>query len=166
MSIIPESDTTPASSRRRSRRGEGGQALIEFALVLPLLALLMGVAFNGWNGMQLSIRMTSAARAGAIKAANDLGSGNAAEEGNALSDAVNVINQEENTTIYQSSDASAAYYVSMTTSNESVPSDPSNPTGSTTYSVVTIKISGAPVRLVPVIATIGVSVQATARYSS
>ena len=59
--------------RRRSRqRDESGTALVELALVLPLVILLLGVAFNGWNGMQATIRLTSAARAGAIVAAADL----------------------------------------------------------------------------------------------
>lgn len=53
---------------RRFRNGEGGQALVEFALVLPLLLLMvLGVIDFGraWNLHQV---LTDAAREGARKA--------------------------------------------------------------------------------------------------
>jgi len=59
---------TAATSHRRSR-DERGQTLVEFALVLPLLALLLfgiiqfGIVFNNY------IDLTDAVRAGARKAA-------------------------------------------------------------------------------------------------
>ena len=62
------------------------------------MILLLGVAFNGWNGMQESIRLTSAARAGAIVAANDLTSTSshpAMTQDQALDDATTAINAEE-----------------------------------------------------------------------
>ncbi len=87
----------------RARRGsrchdETGTALVELALVIPLVMLLLGAAFNGWNGMQESIRLTSAARAGAIVAANDLTASSshpAMTQSQALADATTAINAEE-----------------------------------------------------------------------
>jgi Flp pilus assembly protein TadG len=54
---------------RRARRDEEGQTLVEFALVLPILALLLfgviqfGIVFNNY------LTLTDAVRAGARKAA-------------------------------------------------------------------------------------------------
>src|SRR5580693_2663826 len=78
------------------RRDESGQALVEFALVLPLVILIVAVAFNGWDGMQKTIRLTSAARAGAIVAASDLAAGDSQQT--AWNDAVTAINAEEGDT--------------------------------------------------------------------
>jgi Flp pilus assembly protein TadG len=139
------------------RRGdETGQALVEFALVLPVLVLLMGVAFDGWNGMQLSIRLTSAARAGALTAASELT--DPATYPSPQCDAANAVNAEEDTNIYQCTDANAPNYVNMTTQTDSI-------LGSASIGVVTITISNAPVTLVPFVGTITVSAHAAARYS-
>ncbi len=51
--------------RRRRRRGEWGQSLVEFALVLPLfLVLLLGTIDFGW-ALRAYITATNAAREGA-----------------------------------------------------------------------------------------------------
>lgn len=49
--------------------------MVEMVVILPLVLILLSFAFMGWDSMQQSIRLTSAARAGAIKAANDLQAG-------------------------------------------------------------------------------------------
>jgi Flp pilus assembly protein TadG len=156
----PVSRTT--KGRRRLRHDESGTALVELALVLPLVILLLGAAFNGWNGMQSTIRLTSAARAGAIVAANDLTSNSthpATTTNQALVDATNSINQEEGTTnLYQSTDASANNYVSMSESTQNIA------TG-VTMSVVTVTISHASVSFVPFVGSFPVTTHATARYS-
>jgi Flp pilus assembly protein TadG len=157
MRIIRDRDERNRSALMRClrRRDEEGQALVEFALVLPLIVLLMAVAFNGWNGIQLDLRLTSAARAGAIAAANDLAAGN----GMALSDAVGAINAEESTTIYQTVPTKPDY-VSMTTQT-----DTTGGTSPVSFSVVTITISNVQITLVPIAGNISVAVHATARYS-
>jgi Flp pilus assembly protein TadG len=61
--------TTQSRSRRQAR---GGQSLVEFAIVLPLMLLLVGGAYTMWTGLHSAIGVTSAARAGALTAANQL----------------------------------------------------------------------------------------------
>jgi Flp pilus assembly protein TadG len=142
-------------NRRGRRRDEEGQALVEFALVLHLIALLMAVAFNGWSGVQLALRLTSAARAGAIAAAPDLSHG----AGEPLADATSAVNQEEDSTIYQSANAADDDYVSMTT-------DPNQTTSSgEIISVVTISISQASATLIPFVGNFTVTTHATAEYT-
>jgi Flp pilus assembly protein TadG len=151
---------------RLRRRDEGGQALVEFALVLPLIVLLMAVAFNGWNGIQLDLRLTSAARAGAIEAANDLaqavatsGTLPAAVTQAVQIDVTNTINNEENTNIYQYSQAQMPNYVSI-----AAPQAESVSGGGAIY-VVNVTISNVSVTLIPIAGNISVTVHATARYS-
>jgi Flp pilus assembly protein TadG len=149
-----------ASGRKRGRchRDETGTALVEFALVLPLLALLTGVAFNGWNGMQLDIGLTSAARAGVIQAANDLASDPTQTQA-AQTDATTAVNAEQgDTNVYQDTDQSANNYVGMSETTETVD------TG-VTINVVTITISQVSETLVPFVGSFHVSVDASARYS-
>jgi Flp pilus assembly protein TadG len=153
--------------RRRRRGDESGQALVEFALVLPLVALLMAVAFNGWNGIQLSLRLTSGARAGAIAAANYLATqptqpANAAELQTAQDNATADVNAEENTTIYQDSNSSQPDYVGISTTSSSFTDSTS---ATVTINVVRITISQVSVDLVPIVGAIGVSVHASAEYS-
>lgn len=148
--------------RRRRNHDESGTALVELALVLPLVVLLLGAAFNGWNGMQESIRLTSAARAGAIVAASDLTSSpshTATTQSTALADATTAINAEEGATnVFQSTDSGANNYVSIAlTPNETI-------SGSVTISVVTITISHASVSFVPFVGSFPVTTHATARY--
>ena len=142
-------------SSRRRRHDESGTALVELALVIPLVILLLGVAFNGWNGMQESIRLTSAARAGAILAASDLTS----KPGQALADATTAINAEEGVTgVYQSTDSGANNYVSMATQTDTI-------SAQVTIKVVTVTISHASVSFVPFVGSFPVTTHATARYS-
>ena len=160
--------STDRLSRGGRRRDEGGQALVELVLVLPLVALLLGVAFNGWNGMQLAERLTSAARAGAIQAANELGNANPpATQTNqtVLDDATKAVNAEEGdggSAVYQDSNSGADDYVSMTTSQQTI----STPNGGTlNINVVTITITQRSSSLVPFVGTFPVTAHATARYS-
>jgi Flp pilus assembly protein TadG len=142
---------------------ESGTALVELALVLPLVILFLGVAFNGWNGMQATIRLTSAARAGAIVAASDLTANPnhpATSTNVALTDATNAINQEEGVTnVFQSSDSSANNYVSLSTPPADVISS------NVKMNVVTITISQTSVSFVPFVGSLPVTTHATARYS-
>lgn len=122
-------------------------------MILPLALLLFGVAFTGWQGMQTSIRLTTAARAGAILAAQDLQTGT----GNAWNDATLAINQEEGVTnVYQNSSPSADNYVNMTP-------ETLNAAGQT-ISVVKISIIHAVVPIVPAVWKLSVTSSATARY--
>jgi len=131
--------------------------------VLPLVILLLGVAFNGWNGMQATIRLTSAARAGAIVAAADLTSNiNHAPTSTpqALADATTAINDEEGVTgVFQSTDPSANDYVSISTPSPDVISS------TVSMSVVTITISQTSVSFVPFVGSLPVTTHATARYA-
>ncbi|HTZ07778.1 MAG TPA: TadE/TadG family type IV pilus assembly protein [Acidimicrobiales bacterium] len=146
-------------------------ALVEFALVLPVVALLMGAAFTGWNGMQLSVRLTSAARAGAIQAAADLGADQngvadalitGAQQQSAWDDATQAVNNEEGTTgVYQDTDPGGADYVAMALESQAVPGSG----GTITLNVVKITISDTAVTLVPVVGNLAVNTTATARYS-
>ena len=160
-------------SHRGRRPDEAGQALVEFALVLPLVILLVSVAFNGWNGIQLDLRLTGAARAGVLVAANELsndvtmvnggGPPTQAQLDKAQTDAATAINNEENTTVYQT-DPTKPDYVSLTPGSDAIPG---GATGESpfTINVVTITISQASVSLVPVIGNISVSAHATSEYS-
>jgi len=149
-------------SRGGRRPDEAGQALVELVIVLPLVALLLGVAFNGWSGMQLAERLTSAARAGAIQAANELGSASPPSTQTVLDDATKAVNAEEDSGVYQDSDSGADDYVSMTTSPQTI----STANGGTlNINVVTITITQRSSSLVPFVGTFPVTAHATARYS-
>lgn len=138
-------------------RDESGQALVELALVLPLMALLLGTAFNGWSAMQLSVRLTSAARAGAIEAANDLANAPAQTQ-TAWNDATSAVIQEEgDTTVYQNTNPSANDYVGMSVTTQAQ--------NGVTINVVTITITEPSVAFVPFVHDLSVGVHATARYS-
>lgn len=152
-------DRTPRLVVRR--HDETGTALVELALVVPLVILLMGAAFNGWNGMQASIRLTSAARAGAIVAASDLSttpSHAPTSIHQAQVDATSAINNEEAASIYQSDDSGANNYVNIGTSVESI-------ADGATIDVVTITISHSSASFVPFVGSFPVTTHATARYS-
>jgi Flp pilus assembly protein TadG len=130
--------------------------MVEFVVILPLVLLLFGVAFTGWQGMQTSIRMTTAARAGALVAANDLQTG----KGNAWDDATLAVNQEEGVTnVYQDTSSAADNYVNM-----SVTTDTLNAAG-LTIDVVQISITHTVLPLVPGVWKLSVTSSATARYS-
>jgi Flp pilus assembly protein TadG len=171
MHRLRDSDFIGARVSRRlgsaRRRDETGQALVEFALVLPLLVLLMGIAFNGWNAMELSIRLTSAARAGAIAAANTIGGDNL-QPGQAVSQAqqqaaqyaaMTAVNAEEGVSAaYQDTDDSKPNYVAINTNSQD------QTTNGPTIGTVTITISPAPATLIPFVGKISVTTDATARY--
>jgi len=132
--------------------------MIELALALPILALLLGVGFNGWNSMQMSVRLTSAARAGAIEAANILGN-NPTDTQTAWDDATTAINEEEGTnSVYQNVNAAANDYVNIATSTEQT-------SGGVSINVVTITIHETTSALVPVVASLPITAEATARVS-
>lgn len=155
--VSPRRPIRTAGHRRGPGRDESGQALIEFVLVLPVVALIMGVAFNGWNAMQLDIRLTSVARAGAIQAVNDLATGDSQQT--AWNDATTAVNAEEgDTTTYQNTNASAPNYVGMTTTAETTA------TGIVIHTV-TVTISQTSATLVPLVRNLSVNAKATARYS-
>jgi Flp pilus assembly protein TadG len=85
-----------ARLRHRFRDSEDGQALVEFALVLPLLALILfaiiqfGIAFNNY------LALTDAVRAGAREAAVSRAAPDpAAEAEDAVRDAAANLNQGE-----------------------------------------------------------------------
>jgi Flp pilus assembly protein TadG len=154
---------TPHPDRAtRRRRDERGQAMVEFVLVLPVVALLMGVAFNGWSGMQLSIGLTSAARAGAIQAANELAADpnpTGAQIQTAWNAATMAVNAEEGTNnTYQNTDSAAADYVSMSVSTQGI-------SGGASINVVTVTISGTSFTLIPLVKSVGVTAHASARFS-
>jgi Flp pilus assembly protein TadG len=143
---------------RTRAAGESGQAIIEFVLALPVLALLMGAAFNGWNSMEMSVGLTSAARAGAIQAANDLGANKTQQQ--AWNDATTAINAEEGqTTRYQNVNPSAGNYVNLTIN----PSE--STTGGTVMKTVKITITTTPVALIPFVHSLSITASATARYA-
>jgi Flp pilus assembly protein TadG len=136
--------------------------MVEMALVMPILVILTGIAFNGWSAMQASIRLTAAVRAGTIAAANDLAAPNNTSSAVALAAATLAINQEEGVVnVYQSSNPAADNYVTIS----AVPTtDSLNGTG-VTISVVTIKIAHLVTAWVPVLQSIHVTTTATARYA-
>jgi Flp pilus assembly protein TadG len=151
-------------SRRSRHHDETGTALVELALVIPLVMLLLGVAFNGWNSMQESIRLTSAARAGAIVAAHDLTATASNPTGTsqkvADDDATTAINAEEGATaVYQDTDSGANNYVSLT------PNPNITISAGVTISTVTITISHSSVSFVPFVGSFPVTTHATARYA-
>ncbi len=133
---------------------ESGQALVELAILLPVVAVLLGVTFNGWDAMQQSIRLTTAARAAAIAAAHDMSAGKASS---AATDAVAAVNSEESSSAYQSGNPAADDYVATSTGTETT-------SAGVTISVVRVTISHASVTLVPVVWALHVNTTATARY--
>ncbi len=141
------------------RRDEDGQSLVEFALVLPLVILIVAVAFNGWDGMQESIRLTSAARAAAIRAASDLASN--VPQSTLLDDVTKAVNQEENTTVYQHNSSGAPDFVNVSTNQTTI----TDTQTSFPMSTVTVTITPNPVTLIPFVGKISVTASATARYS-
>jgi len=149
-----------------SSRDESGQALVEFALVLPLLVLLVGIAFNGWDAMQVSIRLTSAARAGAIAAANALADQETTTQ--AQDAATNAINQEEGGgSTFQDlpGESSQPNYVNIAVNPGETLSSGGGIGSSGTIGTVTITITPSSITLIPFVQQISVATHATARYS-
>jgi Flp pilus assembly protein TadG len=128
-----------------------GQALVEMALVLPVMALLLGVAYTASDAMHSTIGLTSAARAGAIVAANDLR--NSMSSTQALTDATSTVNAEENVNIYQSGGGCTDNCVTL-----------AQPTGgSSSINLVQITITHSVTSALPLLSGIKVSTQAAAR---
>ena len=108
--------TTQSRSRRQAR---GGQSLVEFAIVLPLMLLLVGGAYTMWTGLHSAIGVTSAARAGALTAAYQLqtnktqpapGPGapyTAAQLGAVLGNVASAVTAEDGVLTYQAAPCSA-----------------------------------------------------------
>jgi Flp pilus assembly protein TadG len=164
-----------AAAARQRARGESGQSLVEFALILPLVVLLMAIAFSGWDAMQQTIRLTSAARAGAIQAAHDLSTyitsnkltcaaaassaGWAGASGafqTAWNDATTSVNNEESLGVYQNTKSTNDDYVNMTSSTD-------NDLGVTIY-VVTVTVSRQVGAWIPAVSNQKINATATARY--
>jgi Flp pilus assembly protein TadG len=168
----------PSVRHARCRRGdEAGQSIVEMALILPFITLLIAIAFTGWNALQQTIRLTTATRSGAIKAANDLSgyiatnklqcsamvSGSTAwtndfsQSPTPQDDATSAINAEEGVTnTYQDNSASSDNYVSLTSAID-------NDAGVSVY-VVTITISHQVATWFPFLSAPHVTATATARY--
>jgi len=146
----------------RRGRDQRGVAIVETALLMPLLLILLGVAFTGWDAMHQSVQLTSAARAGALKAASDLDAQNAicdppnnkpspAQMANAKNDAITAINTEEN---------SAAF----NTNNVSVSCSASTIDG-ISASFVTVTITQPVQTFVPLVPGFTLTTHATARFA-
>jgi len=131
--------------------------MVEMVLILPLVLFMVSAAFTGWDAMQETIRLTSAARAGAIKAANDIQAGQSA---NALNDATVAVNQEENVNnVFQNTNPAATGYVKMVTATDNL-----NGSGAS-INVVTITISNVHVTAMPFVWNMTLTTSATARSS-
>ena len=130
---------------------------------LPLVILLLGIAFNGWNGMQESIRLTSAARAGAIVAAKrSVGDPNGSNTRTVLDDATTAVNEEE---FGPGAPVSTKTMTrAPTTTSACRRRQPITPTD-VTINVVTITISQSSASFVPFVGSFPVTTHATARYS-
>ncbi|MGH7640816.1 MAG: TadE/TadG family type IV pilus assembly protein [Candidatus Dormibacteria bacterium] len=74
------SATVSNPTRRRRFGGRAGQAVTEFALVLPIAVLILGLAATGGQMLAESITLTQAARSAALAAANDYAAGNFSDE--------------------------------------------------------------------------------------
>jgi Flp pilus assembly protein TadG len=92
-----------------------GQSLVEMALVMPLLVLILAMAYTGWDATQQAIGLATAARAGAIMAENDLRHGQS--QAQALTDATSAINAEEGGgSVYSSGGGCTTNCVTLATS--------------------------------------------------
>jgi len=129
--------------------------MVEMVLILPLVLVMVGAAFTGWDAMQQTIRLTSAARAGAIKAANDIQAGQSV---NAWSDATTAVNQEENVNnVFQNTNPAAADYVKMAQATDNL-----NGSGAS-INTVTITISNVHILVMPFVSNMTVTTSGTAR---
>ncbi len=133
------------------------------ALILPVMMLILGAAYTGWDAMRQTIGLSSATRAGVIMAANDLQNSKSASD---LLDATAAINAEEGVNglfTYSGEPGKPPGYVctnncvSLTTSAPGI-------SGVATFGLVTITITRSVGTDLPIVPGINVAAHATARY--
>jgi Flp pilus assembly protein TadG len=90
----------PGRSRSctRRRREAGGQSLVEFAISLPVLILMLALAYVGWQAVHTVIALNGAARAGAVTAANDVRHG--VSQSQESTDVTGAVNGEQGSTAF------------------------------------------------------------------
>jgi Flp pilus assembly protein TadG len=71
---------------------------VEFAISLPVLILLLALAFVGWEAVHTVIALNGAARAGAVTAANDVRHG--VSQFQESTDVTSAVNAEQGTTAF------------------------------------------------------------------
>lgn len=138
-----------------------GQAMVEMSLILPVVLLLLGVAWTASDAMHNSIGLTSAARAGAIIAAGDLTlDSSSAGRTTALNAATAAVNAEEGTSgppaLYTTDDGSSLCPLNCVTLTY--------PTNSSSINLAQITITHSVLSGVPLVSSIDISAHATARY--
>jgi hypothetical protein len=123
----------------------------------------VGIAFNGWDAMQVSIRLTSAARAGAIAAANAIVDGDTTSQ--AQQAAIMAINQEEGGGSTFQANAAKPNYVNVVSNPGEPLTNGGGASGTGTIGTVTVTITPSSITLIPFIQQISVATHATARYT-
>ncbi len=130
-----------ARPRSRCRRARG-QSLVEFAISLPVLLLLLALAYVGWQAVHTVIALDGAARAGAIAAANDIRKGDSTiQEG---TDVTSAVNAEEGSTAF----TAVTYGTTCTASCVALRHDVPGTHTSVNMEVVTVEariLSGIPI---------------------
>jgi Flp pilus assembly protein TadG len=143
----------------------GGQALVELALALTVLLVLLGGTYTGWAAMHQSVQLTSAARAGAIVAANDLQGHPAMPSCQVLTDATAAVNAEQGaSSTYRPSGSGCSGTCGSDCVTLSTTTGPLSASAGITEDLVTITVTGGIAAQIPVVPGIRVSGAATARY--
>ena len=128
--------------------------MVEVAVIMPFFLFLLVGGFSLWEGLHGSVNLTSAARAGALVASNDLRA-NPAAIGLAATDATAAVNAEEQTNIYHpSGGACPNNCVTVTKINGAL--------SGTTEVVVTVQTTVA--SALPGLPALNVQARATASY--
>lgn len=156
------------TGRRPRRQEAAGQSLVEMSIALPLMLLLVASAFTLWIGLDGSIGLTNAARAGSLTVATQLAANSVmpaagpgapytpAELSAVLPYATAAVNAEEGVTnLYHSAPCSSGQScVSLSSANV--------PTGGGAYlPVVTVTVTEMVHPQVPVVNGFTVRAQAT-----